>query len=197
MNDAKEHVKTEVATESSPVTPSSISDKSTANMPQDTLQLRQLILEFRKSEMEKIKAVFNSRLQELFFLQGGGNMMDYLAWKRRPNEQLAAFLKANEFASTTSSILSPTTTSVTYTPINIETQRQDSNSATLAEGDDKIQDAEQISNQTTDGHDNTGFLTPSLPKSLPSETKYRPEFSAPETSDLGMVALVVYICYTK
>ena len=167
-------------------------------MPQDTMQLRQLILEFRKSEIEKIKAVFNSRLQELFFLQGGGNMMDYLAWKRRPNEHLAAFLKANEFASTTSSILSPTTTSVTvtYTPINIESQRQDSHgAATLAEGDDKIQDAEQISHQTTDKHDTTNFLTPSLPKSLPSETKYRPEFSASETSDLGRITCLVFVCY--
>ncbi|EDV22089.1 uncharacterized protein TRIADDRAFT_59226 [Trichoplax adhaerens] len=187
--DFKEPAKNEITTEISQLMPSTTSDKSTANMPQDTMQLRQLILEFRKSEMEKIKAVFNSRLQELFFLQGGGNMMDYLAWKRRPNEQLAAFLKANEFASTTSSMLSPTTNTVTvtYTPISIESQSSNSISTTPTDGDDnKLQDLDQPSNnnQIAERRDSANGLTSPLPKSLPSETKFKSELSPSETSDL-------------
>ena len=61
----------------------------------ETARLRQLVIDFYAEEMEKIKSNFREKLQELFFLQNGGNLMDYPQWKKRPNPQLLAFLNGN------------------------------------------------------------------------------------------------------
>ena len=61
----------------------------------ETARLRKLIIDFYAEEIEKLKSNFREKLQELFFLQNGGNLMDYPQWKRRPSPQLLAFLNGN------------------------------------------------------------------------------------------------------
>ena len=70
--------------------------KIPTNGSAETIQMRQTVIEFYMDEMETIKANFREKLKEVFFLQSGGNMMDYLVWKRRATPQLLAFLNANQ-----------------------------------------------------------------------------------------------------
>ncbi|KAH7957191.1 hypothetical protein HPB52_015940 [Rhipicephalus sanguineus] len=51
--------------------------------------------EHRWRELRRNKERYVEHLTELFFLQNGGNMMDYFAWKRRPTPQLLALLRAH------------------------------------------------------------------------------------------------------
>lgn len=57
-------------------------------------KLRQFVIGCYNGELETLKANFREKLQEFFFLQNGGNMMDFLIWKKRPSPQLLAFLSA-------------------------------------------------------------------------------------------------------
>ena len=61
----------------------------------DTVRLRHLVIAYYNGEMESLKVNFREKLQEWFFLQTGGNMMDFLLWKKRPSSQFLAFLNAN------------------------------------------------------------------------------------------------------
>ena len=55
---------------------------------------RALILQHRQKQMAEIREAYNEHLTELFFLQHGGNLLDYMTWKRRPTPQLLACLQA-------------------------------------------------------------------------------------------------------
>ena len=44
--------------------------------------------------MAELREQYNEHLSELFFLQHGGNMIDYMSWKRKPPPQLVACLQA-------------------------------------------------------------------------------------------------------
>lgn len=56
---------------------------------------RKMVLENKIKEMLEIKENYIENLSELFFLQNGGNMMDYFVWKKRPTPQLVNFLKSS------------------------------------------------------------------------------------------------------
>ncbi|KAK3606446.1 hypothetical protein CHS0354_041388 [Potamilus streckersoni] len=60
---------------------------------------RRTILELKLKEMSNIKENYIEHLTELFFLQNGGNVMDYHAWKKRPTPQLVHFLKSGNLDS--------------------------------------------------------------------------------------------------
>lgn len=60
---------------------------------------RKLLCEFRLQEMSTIKCRYVDHLRELFFLQNNGNFMDYVSWRKRPNPQLANFLKISQLDS--------------------------------------------------------------------------------------------------
>lgn len=62
----------------------------------ETARLRQLVIEYYNNEKENVKTKYCEKLQELFFLQNGGNIMDILIWKRRPNPQLTNFINSNK-----------------------------------------------------------------------------------------------------
>ncbi|CAN8016135.1 unnamed protein product [Ixodes persulcatus] len=62
---------------------------------EEVAALRQRIHEYRWRELRRNKERYVEHLTELFFLQNGGNMMDYYAWKRRPTPQLVAMLRAH------------------------------------------------------------------------------------------------------
>lgn len=62
----------------------------------ETARLRQLVIEYYNNERENLKTKYYEKLQELFFLQNGGNLMDILIWKRRPNPQFTSFINSNK-----------------------------------------------------------------------------------------------------
>ncbi len=57
--------------------------------------LRQKVLEYYMGAMESLRVEYRDMLQELFFMQNGGNLVDYHGWRKRPNPQLLAFLNAS------------------------------------------------------------------------------------------------------
>ncbi|XP_063359970.1 helicase domino, partial [Cydia amplana] len=57
--------------------------------------LRKRVLEYKLLRLKTLRDRYTEQLSELYFLQAGGNMMDYAAWhKRPPAPQLVAFLEA-------------------------------------------------------------------------------------------------------
>ena len=66
-----------------------------ANAEKEKLELQRLVLEHVLQRMVKVRDDYNVQLQELYFLQTGGNMMDFMAWKQRPNKHLEEFMAQN------------------------------------------------------------------------------------------------------
>lgn len=63
----------------------------------EVAQLRKQCLEHHGKKMESLKEVFKDYLIELFFLQHlQGNMMDYLAFKKKPCVPLFTYLRQND-----------------------------------------------------------------------------------------------------
>ncbi|XP_051508957.1 E1A-binding protein p400-like isoform X2 [Myxocyprinus asiaticus] len=63
----------------------------------EVAQLRKQCLEHHGKKMESLKEVFKEYLIELFFLQHlQGNMMDYLAFKKKPCVPLFTYLRQND-----------------------------------------------------------------------------------------------------
>lgn len=60
---------------------------------------KKFVLENKCRDLREIKENYNESLSELFFLQNGGNMMDYFVWKKRPTPQLVSFLKSGKLDS--------------------------------------------------------------------------------------------------
>lgn len=67
--------------------------KQAKGMSED--ELRHEILRDQTKRMELLKNQYEEQLTELFFLQNGGNMMDLLSWKRKPNRQRDEFMNQN------------------------------------------------------------------------------------------------------
>lgn len=68
--------------------------------------IRSKIMKNRKAKGAMIKQKYETMLKEKFFLEGGGNLMDFPSWKKKPNLSLEQFLKSNSIdVSTTSSIV--------------------------------------------------------------------------------------------
>ena len=57
-------------------------------------ELRRQVLSERLANVKKLKETYNDKLTELFFLQNGGNMMDFQVWKKRSNQQLFVYLSS-------------------------------------------------------------------------------------------------------
>lgn len=96
--------------------PSRIGDKS-AGLSSDfseTAKLRQLVIGYYNGELETLKANFREKLQELYFLQTGGNMMDFLFWKKKPSPQFLSFLNSNRLDDASGS--NPTLSTITVSP---------------------------------------------------------------------------------
>lgn len=54
------------------------------------------LLKHRKSRLATLKLRHEVQLKEMFFLEGGGNMMDFLQWKKRPNILREQYLKHHD-----------------------------------------------------------------------------------------------------
>lgn len=48
----------------------------------------------RTTALRLLHNAYQEDLTELFFLQNGGNLMDYFSWKKRPNTLLACYLRS-------------------------------------------------------------------------------------------------------
>ena len=68
------------------------------------------VLKHRKGRLAGIKLKYEVQLKELFFLEGGGNMMEFVTWKKKPNILRDQYLKQHDLDSETSAyeeMLSP------------------------------------------------------------------------------------------
>ena len=61
-----------------------------------TKNIRSKILKNRKAKIAAMKARFDFLVKEKFFLEGGGNMMDFLSWRKKPNILRDQFLKQSD-----------------------------------------------------------------------------------------------------
>lgn len=67
---------------------------SAAQPDEKTVQSRQLYCADRWNDIRCLNAGYIEHVTELFFLQNGGNLMDYLSWRKRPNKLLACYLNS-------------------------------------------------------------------------------------------------------
>lgn len=65
----------------------------------NTKKLRAKVLNLKKAKAIEMKLNYEKRLQEKFFLEGGGNMMDYQVWRRKPNILKDQYLKQHDLNS--------------------------------------------------------------------------------------------------
>ncbi|XP_060738217.1 E1A-binding protein p400 isoform X4 [Tachysurus vachellii] len=88
------------STANPPLTPKKVQPKKLEEIAPpnaEVAQLRKQCLEHHSKKMESLKDVFKDYLIELFFLQHlQGNMMDYLAFKKKPCVPLYTYLRQND-----------------------------------------------------------------------------------------------------
>ncbi|TKC35078.1 hypothetical protein EI555_006031, partial [Monodon monoceros] len=86
-----------ITTTSLPPQISSIIQGQLIQQQQELAQMRKQCLDYHFREMEALKAAFKEYLVELFFLQHlQGNMMDFLAFKKKHYAPLQAYLRQND-----------------------------------------------------------------------------------------------------
>lgn len=64
--------------------------------PTDILELRKIIVDWKKAKLESIKDKYNDHLVELFFLDRDGNMMDYQSWSKRPSREFLQYIRQHK-----------------------------------------------------------------------------------------------------
>lgn len=88
------------STANPPLTPKKVQPKKLEEIAPanaEVAQLRKQCLEHHNKKMDSLKDVFKDYLIELFFLQHlQGNMMDYLAFKKKPCVPLFTYLRQND-----------------------------------------------------------------------------------------------------
>lgn len=62
-----------------------------ANVSEEVRELRRKVAEYVYQNIEVVKKRYQDSLQELFFLQHAGNIVDFLIWKRKPSPQWITF----------------------------------------------------------------------------------------------------------
>ncbi|XP_023242373.1 helicase domino-like, partial [Centruroides sculpturatus] len=113
-----------VSSDSSPVNsprPKRIKLEEKPPADEETASMRKKICDYRNNEIKSNKEKYQEHLAELFFLQSGGNIMDYLSWRRRPVQQFLAFLKTNALESDGEEESSDTDNKTTITTTAIPT----------------------------------------------------------------------------
>ena len=87
------------------------SDDRHSNGPNSSIKdLRMKLTHLKNSRMVCLKVRYDNLLLEKFFLEGGGNLMDYHVWKRRPNILKDQYMKQHDLESemtTFDDLLSP------------------------------------------------------------------------------------------
>ena len=62
----------------------------------EVAELRTRLLEHKQKDLEDLHKGYKERLAELFFLENGNNMMDFLLWKKRPNVTLDNYMASHK-----------------------------------------------------------------------------------------------------
>lgn len=60
--------------------------------PSDILELRKVIVDWKKAKLGNVRDKYNDHLVELFFLERDGNMMDFQTWGRRPSREFLQYI---------------------------------------------------------------------------------------------------------
>ncbi|XP_031780344.1 helicase domino isoform X2 [Nasonia vitripennis] len=69
-------------------------ERPTSVETSDAMGYRRRIIEHKLKRMRAVRDKYNDNVSELFFLQNGGNLMDYYAWRKRPpTAQYLQFMK--------------------------------------------------------------------------------------------------------
>lgn len=76
-----------------------ISDKTNAVKNENVLRLRSLVCDKKQRKLFQLRKRHREHSIEMFFLQHGGNLMNYYEWRKRPNPQLDNFLKSSRLDS--------------------------------------------------------------------------------------------------
>ncbi|XP_035827815.1 helicase domino isoform X2 [Aplysia californica] len=61
--------------------------------------LRKSVISHKRQKMKMVKSRYRGHLTELFYLQGGGNMIEFNTWKKRPSQPLLNFLEGSKLDS--------------------------------------------------------------------------------------------------
>ena len=69
-------------------------DKNIVTTVEETAKHAQ-VCQFHRNQLKSCNKIYTELLTELFFLQHGGNYSDYLQFKKRPSQQLVAYLEQN------------------------------------------------------------------------------------------------------
>ena len=86
----------------------SINGKDVSDVDHKVMKLR--VLKYRRAKLASLKLKHEVQLKEKFFLETGGNMMDIVTWKKRPNSKRDKYLKMHDIDSEAShydQVLSP------------------------------------------------------------------------------------------
>lgn len=76
----------------------------------DHRMMKLKVLKYHRAKLASLKLKHEVELKEKFFLEAGGNMMDIVSWKKRPNSKRDKYLKVHDIDSSTTpydEVLSP------------------------------------------------------------------------------------------
>ena len=109
-----------------------LAEKTKDDNLQRLADTRNKVLQHYGSILEDLKVNFQETLTQLFFVQSGGNMVDYPAWKMRPTSHLVSYLTSQRlddsklvFPTVTSSIPSKSETSARKSSISEKSIKQE------------------------------------------------------------------------
>lgn len=66
---------------------------------ENVLQLRVLVYDEKQKHLRSLRSKHREHSIEMFFLQHGGNLMNYFEWRKRSNPQLENFLRSSRLDS--------------------------------------------------------------------------------------------------
>ena len=112
---------------SSTITTTSASAPGKENTKTSVRSKQAKILKAYKGKMSSLKLKYDLQLKEKFFLEGGGNMMEFLSWKKKPNILRDQYLEQNrleagEAAASQDHLLSPKDITHTFMASRLPTE---------------------------------------------------------------------------
>lgn len=71
-----------------------------SSLSSSSLFYRTLYVNSREHELMELRSSYQDHITELLFLENSGNLMDYVAWSKRPNVHLSHLLQSSSLDST-------------------------------------------------------------------------------------------------
>lgn len=82
------------------LTAAALAEKNKDDNQQRLLDTRNKVLKHYTTIVDDLRVNFQEKLTQLFFVQSGGNMVDYPAWKGRPSPHLISYLNSQRLDNT-------------------------------------------------------------------------------------------------